>query len=35
MIYPRMTYYTRVVDNATGEQVLGLASTAQNKNLLW
>ena len=35
MIYPRRTYYTRVVDNATGEQVLGLASTAQNKKIYY
>lgn len=34
-ICPRMTYYTRVVDNVTGEQVLGYASTAKNKKMYY
>ena len=32
---PRMTYYTRVLSNATGQQVAGYASTARTKDLYY
>ena len=35
LITPRMTYYTRVVDNLTGEQVMGWVSTARNKDIFY
>jgi len=35
LVYPRMTYYTRVVDNQTGEQVFPWLSTSRNKNIFY
>lgn len=32
---PIMTYYTKLLDNATGEQIFGYASTAKNKQLYY
>lgn len=34
-VLPRMTYYTRVIDNVDGHQVFGYASTAKNKKLYY
>ena len=35
MIFPRMTYYTRVLDNIDGHQLLGQASTKNNKEIYY
>jgi hypothetical protein len=35
LVTPRMTYYTRVIDNLTEEQVLGWVSTARNKDIFY
>ena len=32
---PKMTYYTKVVDNLTGEQIFGYVSTVKNKTLYY
>lgn len=34
MAYPRMTYYTRMIDNADGHQILGFTSTVRNKKYI-
>lgn len=35
MAYPRMTYYTRMIDNADGHQILGFTSTVRNKKIYY
>lgn len=35
MTVPRMTYYTRLLDNIDGHQLLGYASTARNKKIYY
>lgn len=35
LVYPRMTYYTRLLDNVDGHQLLGWASTSMNKKIYY